>query len=214
MALFGIYGAGGCARGVLPLAREAAGGGELVFIDDAAPTDEVNGHAVLSFDEFCNRTDPEKRVNIAIANTRVREKLVARCAEVGLGFFTVRARDSVVMDDVDLGEGAILCPYTTLTSNIRIGRHFHANLYSYVEHDCVIGDFVTFAPGVKCNGNVVIGDHAYLGSGAVIRHGVPGRPLTIGAGAVIGMGAVVTRDVPAGETWVGNPARPLGRAEA
>lgn len=41
------------------------------------------------------------------------------------------------------------------------GRHFHANLYSYVEHDCVIGDFVTFAPGVKCNGNVVVEDYAY-----------------------------------------------------
>jgi acetyltransferase-like isoleucine patch superfamily enzyme len=76
----------------------------------------------------------------------------------------VRAANVVVMDDVQIGEGAILSPFVTLTSNIRIGRCFHANLYSYVEHDCVIGDFVTFAPAVRCNGNVVIEDHAYIGA--------------------------------------------------
>ena len=111
------------------------------------------------------------------------------------------------MDDVQIGEGAILCPFVTLTSNIRIGKHFHANLYSYVEHDCIIGDYVTFAPGVKCNGNVVIEDYAYIGAGAVIKQGQPGRPLVIGRGAVIGMGAVVTKSVPPGVTVIGNPAR-------
>lgn len=95
-------------------------------------------------------------------------------------------------------------PVSFRTLNIRIGRCLHANLYSYVEHDCIIGDFVTFAPGAKVNRNVTIGDHAYIGSGAIIRPGV-----TIGASAVVGMGAVVTRDVPPGVTVVGNPAKPL-----
>jgi acetyltransferase-like isoleucine patch superfamily enzyme len=111
------------------------------------------------------------------------------------------------MDDVVMGEGALLCPFVTITSNIRIGTAFHANLYSYVEHDCVIGDYVTFAPGVKCNGNVHIEDHAYIGSGAVIKQGALAEPLVIGRGAVVGMGAVVTKSVPAGVTVVGNPAR-------
>ena len=43
-----------------------------------------------------------------------------------------------------------------------------------------------------------------IGSGAVILGG-----LTIGAESLVGAGAVVTRDVAAGETVVGNPAKPL-----
>jgi acetyltransferase-like isoleucine patch superfamily enzyme len=119
----------------------------------------------------------------------------------------VKAANVVVMDDVQIGPGAVLCPFVTLTSNIRIGQQFHANLYSYVEHDCVIGDFVTFAPGVQCNGNVVVEDHAYIGAGAMLRQGKPGEPLVIGRGALVGMGAVVTRSVTPGTTVVGNPAR-------
>ena len=114
-----------------------------------------------------------------------------------------------MMDAVELGEGAIISPFVTITSNVRIGRHFHANLYSYVAHDCVIGDFVTFAPAVRCNGNVVIEDHAYVGTGAILKQGKPGEPLIIGRRAVVGMGAVVTKNVPEGMTVIGNPARPL-----
>ena len=47
-----------------------------------------------------------------------------------------------------------------------------------------------------------VGAGASIGGGAVILPGV-----TIGERAMIGAGAVVTKDVPAGETWVGNPAR-------
>jgi len=122
----------------------------------------------------------------------------------------VAATNVVQMDDVQMGVGAVLSPLVTLTSNVRIGKHFHANLYSYVEHDCVVGDFVTFAPRVHCNGNVVIEDHAYIGTGAILKQGQPGKPLVIGRGAVVGMGAVVTKSVAAGATVVGNPARAMG----
>lgn len=205
-----IFGASGCGRGVLPLARLqfAAKGDphELVFVDDNSPACTLNGHAVMTYAQWLERPATSRHICIAIANSAIREKLVARAEVDGVQFFEVRAPNIVQMDDVQLGEGAILSPFVTLTSNIRIGRHFHANLYSYVEHDCVIGDFVTFAPGVKCNGNVVIQDRAYIGAGAVIKQGKPGRPLVIGHDAVVGMGAVVTKSVPAGVTVVGNPA--------
>lgn len=212
-ALVGVYGAGGCGRGVMPLVRAMTAGQapQLVFIDDAATASEINGHAVLGWAKFLARPAATRQVCLAIANSAVREKLADRCADAGVALFEARAANVVVMDAVEIGQGAVLSPFVTLTSNIRIGRCFHANIYSYVEHDCLIGDFVTFAPGVKCNGNVVIEDHAYIGTGAILRQGQPGNPLVIGRGAVVGMGAVVTKSVAPGVTVVGNPARPLAK---
>jgi sugar O-acyltransferase (sialic acid O-acetyltransferase NeuD family) len=210
-----IFGASGCGRGVLPLVRQqlqaalAAGEADLVFVDDHPPAPLVNGQRVLTYAQWLSEPASSRQMNLAIGNSRVREQLARRCSADGVQFFEARAANVVQLDEVQLGQGAVLCPFVTLTSNIRIGHHFHANIYSYVEHDCVLGDFVTFAPGVMCNGNVQVEDHAYIGAGAVIKQGLPGAPLVIGRGAVVGMGAVVTKSVPPGVTVVGNPARPL-----
>jgi sugar O-acyltransferase (sialic acid O-acetyltransferase NeuD family) len=212
--LYGIYGASGCGRSIMPVARwqmQAHGvdPGRLVFVDDAPSEQSVNGHAVMTYDEFLDKSASSHSIAIAIADGKVRESLAVKCAADNVSPWAIRAENVIVMDDVEIGEGSLLSPFVTITSNVRIGRYFHGNLYSYVEHDCRVGDFVTFAPGVKCNGRVVVGDHAYIGSGAILRQGKPASPLRIGRGAVIGMGAVVTRDVADGVTVVGNPARPM-----
>lgn len=216
-ATWAVYGASGCGRGIMPFLRASLpveARARLCFIDDAPTCGEINGHRVLTFADWLSEPADSRHVALAIANSAVRERLYARCLEAGVEVVGARADNVVIMDDVEIGPGALLSPFVTLTSNIRIGKAFHANLYSYVEHDCVIGDFVTFAPGVKCNGNIVIEDHAYIGAGAVIKQGRPGAPLVIGRGAVVGMGAVVTRSVPPGATVVGNPARPLAKKGA
>lgn len=208
--LIGVYGSGGCGRGIMPLLRAELGTGDkLVFIDDGQAGSTVNGHDAWTWERFANEPAERRAACLAVANSRVREQLDRKCGDAGVEVIGARAANVVEMDDVEIGEGALLSPFVTLTSNIRIGRCFHANLYSYVEHDCRIGDYVTFAPGVHCNGNIRIEDHAYIGTGAVIRQGTGEKPLVIGAGATVGMGAVVTKDVPAGVTVVGNPARPL-----
>ena len=210
--LYAIYGASGCGRSLMPVARQQlareSDASEIVFIDDALESVvEVNGHRVMNYLAFLNETASEKYVQIAIANSHVREKIAQRLKMDGIQLWSIIADNVVLMDQLELAEGSALSPFVTIGSNVKIGKCFHANLYSYVEHDCVIGDFVTFAPGVKCNGNIHIQDHAYIGAGAMIKQGIPDQPLIIGAGAVVGMGAVVTKSVPAGATVVGNPAR-------
>lgn len=212
--IYAVYGASGCGRSLMPVARQQLQrqniNAEIYFIDDSLIEEmTVNGHTALNYAAFKNLKADRKSVLIAIANSQIREKIAKKLEKDAIELWAVQADNVVRMDAIEIALGAALSPFVTLTSNIKIGKCFHANLYSYVEHDCIIGDYVTFAPGVKCNGNIHIEDHAYIGTGAVIKQGTPDQPLVIGKGAVVGMGAVVTKSVPPGVTVVGNPARIL-----
>ena len=210
--VYGVFGAGGYGREVMPLARsqikkEGKSADSLFFVIDTPETEWVNGTRILSLKEFLRLDAKIKYLTCAVADSKARKNLNDRLMNAKILDWTVMAENCVVMDRVKIGLGSIISPFVTITSNVTIGVGFHANLYSYVGHDCEIGDYVTFAPGVKCNGNVEIEDHVYVGAGAIIRPGRADRPLTIGESAIIGMGSVVTKDIPPGVTAFGNPAR-------
>lgn len=210
--LVGVYGASGFGREVMPIVKQQVGNeATFVFIDDGFQEKELNGLAILNFEGFLHAEYDAKEVVIAIADSKIREKLSEKLRLNDIRQLNVFASNSMILDANELGEGAILCPFTMITSNAKIGKNFHANIYSYVAHDCVIGDYVTFAPNVMCNGNVHIHDHVYIGTGAMIKQGTPGKPLVIGEGAVIGMGSVVTKSVKAGDVVFGVPAKSIKR---
>jgi acyl-[acyl carrier protein]--UDP-N-acetylglucosamine O-acyltransferase len=91
----------------------------------------------------------------------------------------------------------------------RIGARTFLMAHCHIGHDCQIGEDVELAAGTVLAGHVTIEDGARLGVGVCVK-----PRITIGAGARIGAGAVVVKDVPAGETWVGNPAREISTARS
>ncbi|HEX9964889.1 MAG TPA: acetyltransferase [Allosphingosinicella sp.] len=196
-----FYGAGGMGREMVQAARLDPRA--KAFLADS-PVDPYPGIHVIPFEAL----RAEDEICVSVGDPALRRRLAERCA--GARFASIVAPTALVDPTAELGEGASICDFVMINSLARIGRHFQANYYSHVSHDCIVGDYVTFSPRTSCLGTVHVGDGVFVGAGAVIRNGAVGRPLTIGKGAVIGMGAVVVADVPAGAKVFGNPARAVG----
>ena len=107
-----------------------------------------------------------------------------------------------------IGEGTRINSYVTVdagtTRPTTVGRNCFLLTKSHVGHDAILGDGCEIATGAVIGGWVELGDGVKVGLNAVVRPRVK-----VGAGARIGAGAVVVKDVPAGEVWVGNPAKEI-----
>ena len=122
----------------------------------------------------------------------------------------------------------------------RIGENCNICSHCFVENDVVVGNNVTVKCGVqlwdglRLEDNVFVGPNvsftndryprsknenwiseetvvkqgASIGAGATILCGI-----VIGENAMIGAGSVVSKNVPAGELWMGNPARFIKKIE-
>ncbi|MFL6727010.1 MAG: DapH/DapD/GlmU-related protein [Sphingomicrobium sp.] len=141
-----------------------------------------------------------------------------------------------VAEGAQIGGNTIVWQFVVVLEGATIGCDCNLNAHTLVEGGARIGDRVTLKSGVYVWDGVILEDDVFcgpnatftndlrprskqrpqsfisthvragasIGAGAVILPGID-----IGEGAMIGAGAVVTRNVPANQTWVGNPARPL-----
>jgi sugar O-acyltransferase (sialic acid O-acetyltransferase NeuD family) len=215
-SIYAVVGAGGFGREVMPMARadismtlHRAVKDELYFIEYGAEFGSVSGFRALSEENFIATEADTHYFNVAVEEFDIRQRLWHRFVGYGAVPFTIVAPDATIYEDAELGQGAIVCNFTIITSKVKIGGSFLANFYSYVGHDCVIGDFVTFGPRVSCNGHVHIHHYAHIGTGAVIKAGTRDKPTVIGEGAIVEMGAVVSDDVRPYARVAGNPAKPV-----
>ena len=214
--VYGLVGASGNGSEIMPLIlqnilkeKRSCDEIEFLFIDSNLEIEELNSIKVISEDEFFSLKKDKSFFNVSIADSKIRADIAERFERKGSTAFDIRADNSQVLHNCQIGRGSIFAPFSLLTSNITVGKFFQSNVYSSIAHDCLVGDFVTLAPGARVNGNVHIGDHAYIGSGAVIKQGTPEEPLIIGEGSFIGMGAIVTKDVQPHTTVIGNPAKSM-----
>lgn len=201
-----ILGAGGYAREVADVLRalpaetrpEILG---FVEVDDSRKGEVLNGIPILgSLDSLAGESG--LYAIPGAGDIAPRQRQIAEMQAAGLVPFTLVHPLADVSPYAVIGEGVVLCQFTTVTSNSEIGAFTMVNYGATVGHDIRIGRNCVVGPGVRVSGWVTLGDDCYLGAGAIILPKV-----TVGAGATVGAGGVVTRDVEAGAVVAGVPAR-------
>ena len=141
---------------------------------------------------------------------------------------------AIIPESTNIWQFCVVLPKAKIGENCNICSH------CFIENDAMIGNNVTIKNGVQIWDGITIEDNVQIGAnvsftndkypraknpnwvlekttikrGASIGAGSTiGCGITIGEDAMIGMGSVVTKDVPAGEVWVGNPARFLKKVD-
>ncbi len=115
-----------------------------------------------------------------------------------------------IQKDVKIGSNTKVCTNTLICSGVTIGNGcFIGNGTVFINDNypravTTDGKLETFDDWKDRYCETIVEDNVSIGSNCTIKGGI-----TIGKGAVIGAGSMVTRDVPAGDTWVGNPALPI-----
>lgn len=121
----------------------------------------------------------------------------------------------VILSGAKIGENCNICAQVFIEDKVKVGNNVTIKCGVQLWDGVSIEDDVFVGPNVSfCNNKYPRSKHhiqapptricqgASLGAGSTILPGV-----TIGEKAMIGAGSVVTKDVPAGELWVGNPAK-------
>lgn len=108
------------------------------------------------------------------------------------------------LDTINVGDGTLISPNVTVTSNATIGKNVTVRGNSLIAHDSKVNDVCFVGPGATLLGHVEVGEKTYVGAGAIVRERVK-----IGKNCMIGMGSVVLRNVPDNTSVFGNPAKKL-----
>lgn len=206
-----IFGAGGFGREVLEMINQI----NLIkptwdvigFIDDAQEVNtQISGKVVLGGLNYLNdEIKEETGVVLAIGNPQVKQKIISKISSTLL-YYPVLIHPNVVLpsniSEYSFGEGTIICPFTFVSLNVRIGKHVLINVNCTIGHDAQIGDFSCLMPNVNVSGEVVLGERTYGGVGSKIINKVK-----VVSDVTIGAGSVVIKDIESSGTVMGVPAR-------
>ncbi|WP_274363658.1 acyltransferase [Paenibacillus thermotolerans] len=121
-----------------------------------------------------------------------------------------------IRERVTVGESTIIGRNVVVEPRTVIGKRVTIQTSSYITSDMIIEDQVFIGPCCSTSNDKYMGMGNYAHQGPIIKRGakignnatlLPG--ITIGEEAIVGAGAVITKHVPPGQTFVGNPGRPI-----
>ena len=209
-----MIGAGGHARSVLDVIRSEGRFHVAGLIDSSQPKGTpALGSLVLGQESdlpvLCREQGTTLGV-VAIGDNWQRRAVMERLRALvpGFAFASSVHPAATVARDVTVGSGTVIMAGAVVVSGSRIGNGCIVNTLASLDHDGVMEDYSSLAPGAVTGGGVRLGTCAAVGLGARIVHS-----LRIGAHAVVGAGALVIEEIPPEVVAFGAPAQVIrGRA--
>jgi sugar O-acyltransferase (sialic acid O-acetyltransferase NeuD family) len=195
----GIIGAGGFGREVYWSLDFMERIDTVFFVDDKYW--DGKNDLILPLSNF---NPKEYEVVIAVADPKDRFDMVQRLPKETKYFTHIHKSVQILGDDIEIGEGSIICAGTIITTNVKLGKHTHLNLQTTIGHDCEIGNYFTTAPGAKISGNCKIYSCVYVGTNASIK-----EKLSIHSFTTIGSNAAVVKNIEESGTYVGVPSKKI-----
>lgn len=210
----GIFGAGAFAREARRWLRDGLPRAFVVFIRHGKIEDGelLEGCPVVSPADFVSM-DATKLFTIAVADPLARFEIWQTLEDAKLQPFNIIHPSAYVAPDSVIAPGAIICPGAVVCPGCVVGRFFHMNINAVLGHDAIVRDFVTVSPCASINGWTELEEFVYIGANATMREGSALKRIRVGVNSMLGMGAVGLRDIPAGEIWIGNPAKRLRESD-
>jgi len=208
-----IIGAKGFAKEVLAIFGQSDLTDKLFFYDDISeniPLMLYEQFPILrSLNEAKELFEQDKRFTLGVGNPKLRYELYQKFNQIG-GIFTsvISPFAHIGKFETTIGQGVNLMTGTVVENDVNISDGALINLNCTVAHDSYIGRFAELSPGVHISGNCSIGDFATIGTGAVVL-----PKIKVGNYAVVGAGAVVTKDVADYTQVVGVPAKFIKKIE-
>jgi sugar O-acyltransferase (sialic acid O-acetyltransferase NeuD family) len=199
-----VVGAGGLGREVAEMVEAAATeGGPILrgFLDDdrSAATWDLPAPLLGPIDSSALRVGDV--VVAAVGEPRARMQVTERLGR-GVAWHTVVHPTAVVSPRAYIGSGCVIGPLSYVGPKAHVGSHVVINVLASIGHDARAGALAVISPYGTLNGNAVIGEGVFMGTGAVVTIG-----RRVGAWSKVAAGAVVMRDVPECSLAMGNPAR-------
>ena len=204
-----IVGSGGLAREALGHLRDQQSLDQmpefLGFVSLALPNDDTLiriGARWLGTDEEFLPHPGASHFLLGVGDPTLRRRLAKVYVRAGLTPLTIIHPTATIGNDVVVGEGSLIGPNVSITTNVQLACHVVVDRSSTIGHDTQIGRYSVVHPGAVISGNVSVSDECRIGANSCLLEGI-----SVGPHSTVGAGAVVTRDVRPEVTVAGVPAK-------
>ncbi len=201
-----IIGGGGHAKVVISILKKL-NTFEIIGFTELEKKNSILGIEYLGQDEVLKELFNKGITNAAVGlgqikSAEIRKKIFNFASNIGFKFPLIISPNSIVNEEVKIGDGTIVMDGVVINSGSEIGKFSIINTNSSIDHDCKIGSFTHIAPGVTLSGEVNIGDNVLIGTGANVI-----QQISITDFSIISAGSSVQKNINEKGIYRGVPAQ-------